>query len=189
MLKRIVLFGLLVCMSYAHADNYKLGDRLQKSEKPAQTRFKEIGWEALVPPSWDPTKLFKDLDLNGLSDGDPRATKLLERLREEWDKAPANPAVANLPVRLPGFVVPLERTGNKVREFLLVPYFGACIHTPPPPANQIVHVYVDKAWEMKTMDPIWVSGELQIERGDSAMGGSSYRINAVKIEPYAETKR
>ena len=41
-------------------------------------------------------------------------------------------------VKLPGFVVPLEYSDKgRVKEFLLVPYFGACIHYPPPPPNQI----------------------------------------------------
>jgi len=43
-------------------------------------------------------------------------------------------------VSIPGYLLPLEITGSSVTEFLLVPYFGACIHAPPPPPNQIVHV-------------------------------------------------
>jgi hypothetical protein len=45
-------------------------------------------------------------------------------------------------VRIPGYLLPLEISGTKVTEFLLVPYFGACIHTPPPPPNQIIHVKI-----------------------------------------------
>ena len=43
-------------------------------------------------------------------------------------------------VLLPGYVVPLEFSDSRIIEFLLVPWVGACIHKPPPPANQIVHV-------------------------------------------------
>jgi hypothetical protein len=52
-------------------------------------------------------------------------------------------------VALPGFVLPLEYEGKKVSEFLLVPWVGACIHTPPPPPNQIVHVVAEMPFESK----------------------------------------
>jgi hypothetical protein len=64
---------------------------------------------------------------------------------------------------MPGFVLPLEYAGKKVTEFLLVPWVGACIHTPPPPANQIVHVIVDEgnARESSGMfEPVWVTGDI-----------------------------
>ena len=44
-------------------------------------------------------------------------------------------------VRIPGFIVPLEyKESEIVTRFLLVPYFGACIHEPPPPPNQTIYV-------------------------------------------------
>ena len=50
-------------------------------------------------------------------------------------------------VRMPGYLLPIEFAGNRVTEFLLVPWVGACIHTPPPPPNQIVYVKADKPYE------------------------------------------
>lgn len=44
-----------------------------------------------------------------------------------------NKKLDNQDVRIPGFVVPLEGDAKKITAFLLVPYFGACIHVPPPP--------------------------------------------------------
>ena len=67
-------------------------------------------------------------------------------------------------VRIPGFVVPLAFDGTEVTEFLLVPYAGACVHTPPPPANQIIHVRPDKGFAMgRLFDPVLVSGVLTVE--------------------------
>lgn len=64
-------------------------------------------------------------------------------------------------VRIPGYLLPLEFSGKKVSEFLLVPWVGACIHTPPPPPNQIVHVKPDQPVEMAGMfAPVWVTGTL-----------------------------
>jgi hypothetical protein len=78
--------------------------------------------------------------------------------------------------------VPLERKGDAVLELLLVPYFGACIHTPPPPANQIVHVILKKPAEgMKMMDAFWVSGTLSLQHGDSSLGIYGYRMNAIDL--------
>jgi len=157
--------------------------------KAAPGAPRTIRWDELVPKDWDPMKEFKDLDLSGLADGDPRANKLLQRMREVWDAAPANPAIVGQAVRLPGFVVPLEETKQGLKEFLLVPYFGACIHSPPPPANQIVHVLPARPAAFKSMDTVWVSGTLATVRGDTYMGASSYRIDGAGVERYTEKAR
>jgi hypothetical protein len=72
-----------------------------------------------------------------------------------------------------------------VHEFLLVPYFGACIHVPPPPANQIVHVVVAKTVKnVKLMAAVWVSGTIHTVRAETRMGSSAYEMSANLIEPY-----
>lgn len=147
--------------------------------------YRVLQWEELVPAGWDPMKEFKDLNLEALSDADPRATALMRRLREVWDNAPSNPALEGQTVRLPGFVVPLEEAREGLKEFLLVPYFGACIHSPPPPANQIVHVLPRApARDVRSMDAVWVNGTMRQVKTDSYMGASSYRLEATKVEPY-----
>lgn len=98
-------------------------------------------------------------------------------------------------IRMPGFVLPLEFAGRKVTEFLLVPWIGACIHTPPPPPNQIVHVVLDEkqGFESKgRFEPVWVAGRMQNETfsvnlflkdgaGDIPI---AYRLRADLVEPY-----
>lgn len=149
-----------------------------------------ITWEELLPPGWDPMKDFRDVDLNTLQDGDVRATQMLRRMRQAWDQAPSNPVMEGQAVRLPGFVVPLEETRDGLKEFLLVPYFGACIHTPPPPANQIIHVLpAQPVKNARSMDAVWVAGVLRRVRTDSYMGASSYRMDARTVEPYKGDKR
>jgi uncharacterized protein len=153
--------------------------------------YRELKWEDLVPADWDPLKDFKDLDGIGvLSDNDPRAQALYDRLREIWDAAPTVPAMNGQRVRLPGFIVPLDGDAGGLASFLLVPYFGACIHTPPPPANQIVHVVPARPVRgFRSMDAVWVQGVLSTERSDSGMGVSSYRLQASGIERYVERPR
>ena len=161
--------------------------RTAQSVAPGTAAPRTIGWEALVPADWDPMKDLKGLNLSILSDADPRATAALAKLREVWDNAPINPAVVGQTVRLPGYLVPLEETKDGLKEFLLVPYFGACIHSPPPPANQIVHVLPKApAKGLRSMDTVWVTGVLTGTRTDSYMGMSGYRIEATQVTPYAE---
>jgi hypothetical protein len=162
------------------------GSAAKAAAKPAP--FKTISWDELVPKDWDPMKDFKGLDLGLLQDGDPRAAQMMQKMREVWDNAPANPALVGQAVRIPGFVVPLEETKDGVKEFLLVPYFGACIHSPPPPANQIIHVLPKSAAKARSMDPVWISGTLTTVKTDSYMGASSYRIEATLVEPFTQER-
>lgn len=151
--------------------------------------FRTITWEALVPPDWDPFAEFKGIDLAAMQDGDPRTAQLLKRMREVWDRAPVNPALAGQAVRIPGFVVPLEDSKDGLKEFLLVPYFGACVHSPPPPANQIIHVLPNTPVKgVRSMDAVWITGTLSVAQTDSYMGTSGWRLQAVGVAPYEAGK-
>ena len=148
-----------------------------------------IGWEQLIPAGWDPYKDLKALNLDGLKDNDPKAEEALKKMRQMWDNAPINPVVLGQSVRLPGFMVPLEDLPEGSKEFLLVPYFGACVHSPPPPANQIVHVVLDKPTKrFRLMDTLWVTGALSATKTDSHMGVASYRIDAKLVAPFRNKK-
>ena len=90
-------------------------------------------------------------------------------------------------IRIPGYVVPLEESKDGMKEFLLVPYFGACIHTPPPPANQIIHVQLSQPVRgLRSMEAVWIQGPLQAFRHDSFMGVSGYRMQAQAVELFVE---
>lgn len=151
--------------------------------------FRNIGWDDLLPAGWNPAAEFKGLNVSRLTDADPRAARLLRRVREIWDTAPANPQLDGAVVRVPGYVVPLETTPAGVSELLLVPHFGACIHSPPPPANQIIHVRLKTPIKsLGTMDTVWLSGALKLQRADTSMGVSAYTMDAVRVEPYTAPK-
>jgi hypothetical protein len=108
-------------------------------------------------------------------------------LREIWDNAPTVAAMNGIDVKLPGYLVPLEEGKQGIREFLLVPYFGACIHTPPPPSNQILLGRAEKPFTgLRTMEAIWVYGRLEIERAPSSMGVAGYTMRVAKVEKYRE---
>jgi hypothetical protein len=144
-----------------------------------------ITWNDLVPKDWDPSKELEALGAIGaVPEGSAREQDLMRKMRDIFDKAPTRADLRGTRVRLPGYVVPLDSAAGAVREFLLVPYFGACIHTPPP-ANQIVHVRLATGRPMRAMEAVWASGTLSTQRSDTPMGLSGYMMDgAVEIEPY-----
>ena len=156
--------------------------------------YKTIEWNDLMPDDWvkEMTKEMAAMSkLNGLLDGSQEATKAMADLRKKLDDAPIVKSQVNQKVRLPGYAVPLDADRNSKREFLLVPYFGACIHTPPPPPNQIVLVRPTANSKIKkmpeSMDVLWVEGELKEARVNTSQGVSGYMMEAISIAPY-ETK-
>ncbi len=94
------------------------------------------------------------------------------------------PELAGVRARLPGFVVPLDTVDDKVASLLLVPYFGACIHQPPPPPNQIVHVRFAEPVVLESMyAPVWITGVMKLERY-SGLAESGYAMDGQGIEEY-----
>ena len=89
-------------------------------------------------------------------------------------------------VKMPGYIVPLDvRRGGTVSEFFLVPYFGACIHVPPPPPNQIVYVKLKKPFNLKSMaDPYWVTGRMSTKVWTSDMADSDYVMTGDAVEVF-----
>lgn len=187
-MKHWIAIALLVFAAAAPAADkpgYKVGDRLPAVADNPKTPYKETSWDDLLPKGWDPMAAFKGLDLAKLKDSDPRADEALRNLRAAWDAAPANEAMSGRNIRIAGFLVPLEWGDKKLKEFLLVPYFGACIHVPPPPANQIIHVVADPpAKGMQAMEAVWVEGTLEIALAETDMGRSSYRMKARGVSKY-----
>jgi hypothetical protein len=97
-----------------------------------------------------------------------------------------NLALNGVAVKIPGFVVPLDVSADgTVKEFFLVPYFGACIHVPPPPPNQIVYVKLPRSMKVDSLyDPQWVTGRLRVETKNSRFGAAAYTLEGDKVEPY-----
>ena len=96
-------------------------------------------------------------------------------------------------IKLPGYLLPLEFEEKKVTELLLVPWFGACIHTPPPPPNQIVFVTMEEGYgNTEQFAPVWVWGEMQVKKSQKSLflvDGESgidtgYTLVADKVTPY-----
>ncbi|WP_421911414.1 DUF3299 domain-containing protein [Marinobacter sp.] len=146
----------------------------------AKDASQEIDWLELMPEE----------DLNLLEnmpevshEGDGPAT-----LPDEIMTGRVVPEMDGRSGRIPGFVVPLKTTQDmRILEFFLVPYYGACIHVPPPPPNQIIHVKYKKGFKLEALyDPVWIEGTLMIEKTENDIASSSYSIVAENVSPYEE---
>lgn len=89
-------------------------------------------------------------------------------------------------VKVPGYMVPLEDWAGEVSEFLLVPYVGACVHTPPPPPNQLVYVSMEKGQRVPVSfwNPVWIHGTLTVEKTTNVYGSVSFKMDGTSITPY-----
>lgn len=148
-------------------------------------------WSELMPAGGDVLKELRAArELAGIKEGSAQEVDLMREMRAAWDNAPTRGELDGTKIRLPGYVVPIEGGSGDVREFLLVPYFGACIHAPPPPANQIVHVVLAEPRPLRTMEAVWASGTLRVRRQDSSIGVmSGYWMEGLTIEPYVGRRR
>ena len=141
----------------------------------SETLHQEITWEQLLPESAH--------DENFSTDRHISDTEVEAYIKRRMN-ASSNPSLQGRNIKIYGFVVPLERNeASSLTEFLLVPYFGACIHAPPPPQSQIIHVSLGMPVEgIQAMDTVFVYGKMSVEKAHSAVGEAAYRIQAAGIE-------
>ncbi|MBC3766077.1 DUF3299 domain-containing protein [Neptunicella marina] len=133
---------------------------------------KEVFWEDLVPKNY----VAPEQQVNHSGGGTSG---------QVGENSPVVTEYNGETVKVPGFIVPLEGDQNSLTEFLLVPYFGACIHVPPPPSNQIVHVKFAKGIKVDSLyEPVWIQGVLSTDgwKGDIATVG--YTMQGATVEPY-----
>jgi hypothetical protein len=100
--------------------------------------------------------------------------------------APVNDALNGKLVKIPGFIVPLDvAKDGTVSEFFLVPYFGACIHVPPPPPNQIVYVTTKKGIALDSIyEAYWITGTMKMQLKTTQLGAAAYSLSADNVEIY-----
>ncbi|MGV6394653.1 DUF3299 domain-containing protein [Pseudomonas caspiana] len=145
-----------------------------------------LTWEDMIPP--DAPKIAPITapihNLSGLSDA--LSVESAPAAHQQAPHAPVVKALDGKNVRLPGYIVPLEVSEEgRVTEFLLVPYFGACIHVPPPPSNQIVHVTSELGVKVEELyQPYWIEGPMQVKATSSELADAGYQMEADKILVY-----
>jgi hypothetical protein len=149
---------------------------------------RELTWSEMLPadtaPAAPPAAMH---DLSKLADA--LAAETGPAASQQSVAAPVVKALDGQLVKLPGYIVPLDVTEEgRVTEFLLVPYYGACIHVPPPPPNQIVHVKTELGVMMDNLyQPFWIEGPLRVENTSTDLADAGYQMDARKIYPYEST--
>jgi len=164
----------------------------------AEIDYKSLLWVDLLPLE-DFVALLNPPPVMHIFGAEGPATQVLRRDGTSGFASPGNhpyeqalvstkvkPELDGATVGLPGFVVPIEYDDEqRVTEFFLVPFFGACIHTPPPPPNQIVYVSYPAGLELPSIfDPFYVEGRLTASITDNDTALSAYRIDAARITLY-----
>jgi hypothetical protein len=154
----------------------------------------DLKWAQLMPPAQQvpvKPKTFFGGSTPAPPDGEPAPPPLPEggfmsvkRRQPGGNQPPQVVAEFNgKRVKIGGYVVPLDFEATSVKEFLLVPFVGACIHVPPPPANQIVYVKSDKGFEIAgQFDPVWVTGTLKTEPAFTGLADAGYTLDADAVE-------
>ncbi len=169
-MRRILFILLLFFMGLAKADESN-----------------RIEWEELVPESLRSRALEIEESIfkfNPDHSSQPKAGSFSQFSMNE-----TRPELNGKQVKITGFVVPLEFDMTYVNEFLLAPYMGACIHVPPPPANQIILVKSQKKVKIDDIYyPITFNGELTIEASETSLAETAYSLKATdfKVEKTEE---
>lgn len=165
----------------------------------AKSEYINIEWVDLMPPDdlealLNPPDFIFDIEDRAEND-DINALKELsqtdattKRFKQALESTRVVTALDGISVVLPGFIVPLETDEKqRVTQFFIVPYFGACLHMPPPPPNQIIFVKYSAGIELTSLyDAFWFEGGLTIDTTDNLLGKSAYSMQLDKVYLYEE---
>ena len=171
-------------------------DSVSAEDKSA---FTTVDWADLIPPEvleilLNPPSYIAEIEDGSAEDQITSQMKntLADQEEDAYRRALAstdvNPAMDGQKIRIPGFVVPLEFDEDQtISQFFLVPYFGACLHMPPPPPNQIILVDAPEGVQMSALyEPFWLEGEVSTVVTENDMAKSAYAMQLHKLPPYSE---
>ena len=174
---RFIVTLLVVFTFNAHSETGSDPDAEATAETETKT-YKELNWQDLMPEGWIP---------------EPTATPEMvhsfdfaEQMKEFFrPDPPVVEALNETLVKVPGFIIPLEFDEVSISEFLLVPYMGACIHTPPPPGNQMVFVKLQEPMSSGNLwDPVWASGKILTKKEVTEFATPSYTLVDATVSLY-----
>lgn len=192
---RICLFCavLLIIALPSHARESRTQEKApNKTQAPSE--FNRVLWTDLIPED-DLAALLNPPDyLADIMDGSPQDEigSSLGTGNDRYQQALVSTRVVDAmdgeAVKIPGFVVPIEFDDDQIiTQFFLVPYFGACIHEPPPPPNQIIFVDFPKGLKLNALyDPFWISGVLKTSIIDNGLATAAYTMEMYHYEAYTD---
>jgi hypothetical protein len=168
----------------------KVGDRISKPETPRRSvpnGVREIGWEELLPEGEEErlAQLYQQ-QMALLYSGGPIAEGSAADQMIQIGTFNTVKELDELKVRIPGYTVPFEFGANaEITEFLLVPYYGACLHAPPPPPNQTVFAMTEDPIRLRDLaQAVWIEGTLFTQTQESELADAAYTIRVDRVEVY-----
>tara|TARA_R110002167_G_scaffold38699_2_gene120260 strand:- start:805 stop:1395 length:591 start_codon:yes stop_codon:yes gene_type:complete len=189
-LKALVILSCLLCVLHAYAKDTKTF---------SDNSYATIEWTDLMPPDDYEALMNPPEELQNIEDGseeDQISSQIQaaitqandNRYQEALSSTRIRSEYNHKKIRIPGFIVPLSfGENNSITEFFIVPFFGACIHVPPPPPNQIIFGKYPKGFQLEALyDPFWVEGTLSTELIENDMATAAYSMSIDKISVYTE---
>lgn len=184
--QRVATYTLVIAISSVIAPQYSQA-----------SQYRDVEWTELMPKENLAALLDPPDFLNGIEDGsqqdsvsalnqrditDEKAKRYRQALSSTQPIAEFNQQA----IRIPGYIVPLTQNEQRqVTSFFIVPYFGACLHMPPPPPNQILYVNYHKGIELQNLQqPFWFEGKLEIEISKHDLGTSAYTLHVDNYQLY-----
>lgn len=172
-------------------DNLENSNRLAaagaEANDAASRGLREIGWEELLPEGEEErlAQLYQQ-QMAMLYSGGPVAEGSAADQMIQIGTFNTVPELNETKVRIPGYTVPFEFGANaEIKEFLLVPYYGACLHAPPPPPNQTVFVIADEPIRLRDLaQAVWIEGTLFTQTQESELADAAYTIRVDRVETY-----
>lgn len=167
------------------------------SQNILAVEYSEVEWTDLMPKE-DLAALLDPPDfLSGIEDGSQQDSvaalnqreivdNKAKRYRDALSSTQAIEDFNGKSIRIPGYIVPLEQNEQReVTSFFVVPYFGACLHMPPPPPNQILYVEYEEGIALENLQyPFWFEGKLKIELSQRELGTSAYTLHIDNYQLY-----
>ena len=190
-----VLVALMLLSTSAHSSSEQVWSNVDSDTGDYVT----IDWIDLIPKKeldalLNPPSYITDVE-DGSADDEISSQLRIDPVKAENDgyqqalvSKNIKPEMDQQNIRLPGFIVPLEFSDEQIiTEFFLVPYFGACIHMPPPPPNQIIYVKYPKGLLLEALHlPFWISGTLKTSLIENDMATAAYALDMQSYEVYSE---
>lgn len=168
-------------------DSNRLAAAGAAANEMMSTGVREIGWEELMPEGEEErlAQLYQQ-QMSMLYSGGPIAEGSAGDQMIQIGTFNTVKELNEIKVRIPGYTVPFEFGANaEITEFLLVPYYGACLHAPPPPPNQTVFAMTEEPIKLRNLaQAVWIEGTMYTQTQESELADAAYTIRVDKVETY-----
>ncbi|MEO1221460.1 MAG: DUF3299 domain-containing protein [Pseudomonadota bacterium] len=168
-------------------DSNRLAEAGAKANEIAARGVREIGWEELMPEGEEErlAQLYQQ-QMALLYSGGPIMEGSAADQMIQIGTFNTVKELNETKVRIPGYTVPFEFGANaEIGEFLLVPYYGACLHAPPPPPNQTIFAMTDEPIKLRNLaQAVWIEGTIYTQTQESELADAAYTIQVDRVETY-----